>query len=129
MSFIAYFHSLLYFSLLSLSYSFLTSSPIANHQFMPSLSHSSSSRREVFSGIIEEMGTVKSMELKDEMEMWDGSKASGYELTIKNVNVALSDGSAYDGCSIAVNGVCLTVKTFTETLDGKNRKIIRMRIN
>ena len=123
MSFIAYFHSLLYFSLLSLSYSFLTSSPIDTRQFMPSYLHSSPSRREVFSGIIEEMGTVKSIELKDEMEMWDGSKASGYELTIKNVNVALSEGSAYDGCSIAVNGVCLTVKTFKDTLDGKNGKI------
>ena len=144
-----YVHVLFQWSfLLSLpfSYAFLTapSTDTSSHTFhkfnqlsqsiyIPSLTHissiSSSShknirgidkiRRSVFSGIVEEMGKVKSMELKEEMEMWDGSKASGYELTIKDVNVALSEGSAYDGCSIAVNGVCLTVKTFTKSLDGK----------
>lgn len=37
--------------------------------------------------------------------MWDGSVAAGVELTVKS-KVALEE--AYLGCSIAVNGVCLT---------------------
>lgn len=35
------------------------------------------------------------------------------ELTITDAGTVLSD--AYEGCSIAVNGVCLTVVTFTRT--------------
>lgn len=63
----------------------------------------------VFTGIVEEMGTVVSVERKADLEMWDGSKSEGFVLKIQ-CKVAL-DG-AYIGCSIAVNGTCLTVTEF-----------------
>ncbi|CAE7536304.1 rib5 [Symbiodinium natans] len=63
----------------------------------------------VFTGIVEEMGTVLSVERKANLEMWDGSKSEGFVLRIK-CKVALE--GAYIGCSIAVNGTCLTVTTF-----------------
>lgn len=59
----------------------------------------------MFTGIVEEMGTVVSLEERDDMELWDGSKGKGTELTVK-AKVVL-DG-AYLGCSICVSGVCLT---------------------
>ena len=59
----------------------------------------------VFSGIVEEMGTVVSMKKVKEITLWDGSKGEGWLLKVK-ANVVL-DGCS-DGCSIAVNGVCLT---------------------
>ena len=59
----------------------------------------------VFSGIVEEMGTVISMKKVNEITLWDGSKGEGYLLKIK-AKVVLNGCS--DGCSIAVNGVCLT---------------------
>merc|ERR1719253_100995 len=51
------------------------------------------------------MGTVESVDEKADLEMWDGSKSEGFVLRIK-CKIAL-DG-AYIGCSIAVNGTCLT---------------------
>mmetsp|Transcript_62203 Transcript_62203/g.148341 ORF Transcript_62203/g.148341 Transcript_62203/m.148341 type:complete len:246 (+) Transcript_62203:82-819(+) len=63
----------------------------------------------VFTGIVEEMGTVLSVEKKANLEMWDGSKSEGFVLKIK-CEEALK--GAYIGCSIAVNGTCLTVTTF-----------------
>jgi riboflavin synthase len=39
------------------------------------------------------------------MVLWDGSIAEGMELTVKSQK-AVEEG--YVGCSIAVNGVCLT---------------------
>lgn len=59
----------------------------------------------MFTGIVEEMGTVVKLEERDDMTLWDGSKGQGTELTVRG-NVVL-DG-AYLGCSICVNGVCLT---------------------
>jgi len=44
--------------------------------------------------------------------MWDGSKSEGFVLRIK-CQVALKD--AYIGCSIAVNGTCLTATAFDNT--------------
>ena len=64
----------------------------------------------MFTGIVEEMGKV--VELKEEeMSAWDspGTMVKGVTLTIAG-KVALE--GAYDGCSIAVNGVCLTVTNF-----------------
>ena len=37
----------------------------------------------MFTGIIEEMGTVMNLEQRDDMTLWDGSKGSGTELTVK----------------------------------------------
>uniref|UniRef100_A0A7S3NDD5 Riboflavin synthase n=1 Tax=Aureoumbra lagunensis TaxID=44058 RepID=A0A7S3NDD5_9STRA len=61
--------------------------------------------RMVFSGIIEEMGTVVSLRHRDDMTLWDGSIGEGTEMIVKG-SKAVED--AYIGCSIAVNGVCLT---------------------
>lgn len=44
-----------------------------------------------------------------EVELWDGSKGQGTVLTVK-CSTALE--SAYIGCSIAINGTCLTVVRF-----------------
>jgi len=66
----------------------------------------------VFTGIVEEMGTVIAVEKKADLEMWDGSKSEGFVLNIK-CKVVL-DG-AYIGCSIAVNGTCLTATKLTDT--------------
>uniref|UniRef100_A0A7S2UER5 Riboflavin synthase n=1 Tax=Attheya septentrionalis TaxID=420275 RepID=A0A7S2UER5_9STRA len=74
----------------------------------------SSSQRNMFTGIIEEMGTVVALEEKNDLPLWDGSTGSGTELTVKG-NVVM-DG-AYLGCSISVNGVCLTA---TELDDGNH---------
>ncbi|KAJ8614453.1 hypothetical protein CTAYLR_000818 [Chrysophaeum taylorii] len=59
----------------------------------------------VFSGIVEEMGTVVSLSKNPEMAMWDGSVSEGTEIRIRG-KIAVED--AYIGCSIAVDGVCLT---------------------
>ncbi|CAK0911192.1 unnamed protein product, partial [Prorocentrum cordatum] len=59
----------------------------------------------VFTGIVEEMGEVLTITRKADLEMWDGSKSEGFVLRIK-CSIALKD--AYIGCSIAVNGTCLT---------------------
>ena len=42
----------------------------------------------MFTGIVEEMGEVVSLEEKDDMVLWDGSTGSGTELTVKG-NIAL----------------------------------------
>ena len=61
--------------------------------------------RFMFTGIIEEMGSVVSLVEKDDMLLWDGSTGKGTELTVKG-QVVLE--GAYLGCSISVSGVCLT---------------------
>lgn len=74
-----------------------------------------SGRREVvkamFSGIVEERGSVSSLVKNDKVQLWDGSVGDGVELTVKAKTVL--DG-ATEGCSIAVNGVCLTVTSFDD---------------
>lgn len=65
----------------------------------------SPSSRGMFTGIVEEMGEVISLETKDDMTLWDGSQGSGTEMVIKG-GVVME--GAYPGCSISVNGVCLT---------------------
>eukprot|EP00929_Paragymnodinium_shiwhaense_P092103 TRINITY_DN51990_c0_g1_i1.p1 TRINITY_DN51990_c0_g1~~TRINITY_DN51990_c0_g1_i1.p1 ORF type:complete len:245 (-),score=50.01 TRINITY_DN51990_c0_g1_i1:414-1148(-) len=59
----------------------------------------------VFTGIVEEMGTILKVERKADLLMWDGNRAEGFVLRI-GCNTALE--GAYIGCSIAVNGTCLT---------------------
>ena len=59
----------------------------------------------MFTGIVEEMGTVVSLEKRNDMLLWDGTTGEGTELTVQG-NVVM-DG-AYLGCSICVSGVCLT---------------------
>ena len=45
----------------------------------------------MFTGIVEEMGTVVKLEERDDMVLWDGSKGKGTELTVKG-NVVM-DGA------------------------------------
>jgi len=73
-----------------------------NNYGTPSISSSS---RNMFTGIVEEMGTVVDLVERDDMPLWDGTTGKGTELTVKG-DIVL-DG-AYLGCSICVNGVCLT---------------------
>ena len=40
-------------------------------------------RRDMFTGIIEEVGTVVALEQRDDMILWDGSKGKGTELTVQ----------------------------------------------
>ena len=68
--------------------------------------------RAMFSGIVEEMGTVRRLEKVDRMEMWDGTVGEGWELEV-NGKVALEGATL--GCSIAVNGVCLTATEFDDS--------------
>jgi riboflavin synthase len=65
----------------------------------------------MFSGIVEEMGVVRSLEHNTAARLWDGSSGEAVELTVE-ADVALEGASL--GCSIAVNGVCLTVTEFDE---------------
>lgn len=77
-----------------------------------------SSSRHMFTGIIEEMGEVISLETRDDMTLWDGTKGSGTEMVLKG-DIVL-DG-AYLGCSISVNGVCLTATEIDD--DAKTFKV------
>lgn len=45
----------------------------------------------MFTGIVEEMGTVISLEERDDMTLWDGTTGKGTELTVRG-NVVL-DGA------------------------------------
>ena len=65
-------------------------------------------KRKMFSGIVEEMAECKSLIKLNSITLWDGSKSEGVELTVKlnGESDVLSD--AYIGCSIAINGCCLT---------------------
>ena len=120
----------------TLGTAFLLSSllPRGSHGFAPtstrrtggsgSISSSSSpskittTTRHMFTGIIEEMGEVISLETRDDMTLWDGSKGKGTEMVLKG-DIVL-DG-AYLGCSISVNGVCLTATEIDE--DAKTFKV------
>lgn len=37
----------------------------------------------MFTGIVEEMGTVVSLKERDDMTLWDGSKGKGTELVVR----------------------------------------------
>ena len=88
---------------------------LANVRITATCSHPPSGRREVvramFSGIVEEMGSVTSLVTNDKAALWDGSVGEAVELTVKAKTVL--EGAAL-GCSIAVNGVCLTVTSFDD---------------
>lgn len=70
------------------------------------------SPRAMFSGIVEEMGTVRRLEKVPGLTLWDGSTGEGWEMDIA-ADLVLEGATL--GCSIAVNGVCLTVTEFDET--------------
>ena len=69
--------------------SFTTAATLATlgSSFAPIVSNNvqsrSSTTRNMFTGIVEEMGTVINLEERDDMTLWDGSKGKGTELTVK----------------------------------------------
>lgn len=63
----------------------------------------------VFSGIVQDMGVVRQVHRDKPMTFWDGTTGNGFELRIQSEK--LMDG-CYIGCSICVNGTCLTVTEF-----------------
>lgn len=65
----------------------------------------------MFTGIVEEIGFVVRLVRSDAVLLWNGETGEGWVLTIKG-GVVLQ--GAYVGCSIAVNGTCLTVTAFDE---------------
>ena len=67
----------------------------------------------MFTGIVEEMGRVVRCEKLSTMELWDGSTGTGWLLAISGEK--MMEG-VYIGCSVAVNGVCLTVTRFDSEL-------------
>ena len=69
----------------------------------------------MFSGIVEEIGTIDDVNKSANVQMWDGTVSEGFIIRVSG-KATLTD--AYIGCSIALNGVCLTV---TE-LDNDNSK-------
>lgn len=69
------------------------------------------SPRCVFSGIVEEIGEVVRLEKRGDLTLWDGSVGEGVEMEVAASTVL---EGAYEGCSIAVNGVCLTVTKFDD---------------
>eukprot|EP00565_Helicotheca_tamesis_P005399 CAMPEP_0185735716 /NCGR_PEP_ID=MMETSP1171-20130828/26032_1 /TAXON_ID=374046 /ORGANISM="Helicotheca tamensis, Strain CCMP826" /LENGTH=265 /DNA_ID=CAMNT_0028406113 /DNA_START=32 /DNA_END=829 /DNA_ORIENTATION=- len=92
----------------------LISSSTYGRSIMP-CSTSTTTAVNMFTGIVEEMGRVVSLERRDDMPLWDGSVGSGTELTVEGP--IMMDG-AYLGCSICVSGVCLTA---TELNTEKNQ--------
>lgn len=65
----------------------------------------------MFTGIIEEIGTVVAMEERDDLLLWNGERGQGWELTVQ---APLAVDGAYLGCSIAINGTCLTATAITD---------------
>lgn len=65
----------------------------------------------MFTGIIEEIGLVVSIQERHDLLLWNGERGKGVELVV-HVQVALE--GAYVGCSIAVNGTCLTATSISD---------------
>jgi riboflavin synthase len=76
---------------------------------VPLLAGRAAVAKAMFSGIVEEMGRVSKLDKVPRLKQWDGTVGEGWELEVE-ATVALEGASL--GCSIAVNGVCLTVTEF-----------------
>jgi len=61
----------------------------------------------MFTGIVEDVGTVDAFVEVPDLVLWDGSRGAGNVLTVRVAPLVLED--CYIGASIAINGVCLTV--------------------
>lgn len=58
---------------------------------------------------VQDIGEVVDLKVNPAMKMWDGSLSDGVELTVRSTKAV---EEAYIGCSIAVNGVCLTATSY-----------------
>lgn len=56
--------------------------PSALQAFAPPVSSRQQSNLQMFTGIIEEMGQVISLQTKDDVQLWDGTKGRGTELVV-----------------------------------------------
>jgi riboflavin synthase len=65
----------------------------------------------VFSGIVETKGIVLSCAERNDVQLWDGTTGKG---TVLRVRAPDFFANATMGCSIAVNGVCLTVVEWSD---------------
>jgi hypothetical protein len=83
----SYILSSLFFNMKLLSFTTAATLATLGSSFAPLASNNvqsrSSTARNMFTGIIEEMGTVVNLEERDDMTLWDGSKGKGTELTVK----------------------------------------------
>lgn len=70
-----------------------------NHESSPGRS----TYHQMFTGTVEETGTVLDLEDRDDVGMWDGSVGKGTLLTLRG---KLAMQGAYIGCDICVSGVC-----------------------
>ena len=63
---------------------FLPAAPLSScfHEAITT-GRSTSSCLHMFTGIVEEMGTVVKLDERDDMVLWDGSTGEGTELTVK----------------------------------------------
>eukprot|EP00922_Rhytidocystis_sp_ex-Travisia-forbesii_P042305 GHVS01063209.1.p1 GENE.GHVS01063209.1~~GHVS01063209.1.p1 ORF type:complete len:306 (-),score=34.17 GHVS01063209.1:465-1382(-) len=67
----------------------------------------------MFTGIVEVVGKVLSVDRKAQVTLWDGRQAlDGFRLRVSSP-VAVQE--CYKGCSVAVDGVCLTVTHFSDS--------------
>ena len=71
-------------------------------------------RRNLFSGIIEELGEVVSLNKNKHLVLWDGTTGEGTELVVRSPSGLILLG-AYEGASISINGVCTTAVEFDES--------------
>lgn len=75
----------------------------------------------MFSGIVEEIGTIARVNAESTIELWDGSFSEGVVIDVIGKET-LKD--AYIGCSISLNGVCLTVTKIDTMLPSVSNKRI-----
>ena len=80
--------------------------------FMDTCSFARLAPASMFSGIIEEIGSVSSLKKENNVKLWDGSVTEGFLLEVLG-KVSLEE--SYIGCSISVNGVCLTAIAIDNT--------------
>ncbi len=119
--------------------------PLVVSAFVPVPHHHhqhQSKNLQMFTGIVEEMGTVVSLEEREDMILWDGSKGKGTELVVHGNVVMEGAYLGYDGrgelksfqsmtiililfllffvfierCSICVSGVCLTATNLNQEM-------------
>lgn len=103
----------------SFSYSTTNYNTIISNTRRSKASSFTFTQRNMFTGIVEDMGTIIAFEERNDIPLWDGSipnddnttttTTTTTVMTIQTSDIILSDTkTAYLGCSICVSGVCLT---------------------
>ena len=63
--------------------------------------------------MVQELGEVVSLKQNKQLVLWDGTTGEGTELVVNSPSGLILRG-AYEGASIAINGVCTTVVEIDE---------------